>query len=234
MVDDEGKKKTYYITMIAKDGKTKTTFVVVNKYEVQTKTNYNQNSIVIAGQTLYTGTDIETINYDLIQNITINQKTGKVTFGKERTSTVRSNNVITRTIEDNLEEFYALISTFDDKLNGGGGIVFTSETGQGQETRKGFNADAQSENIDLLMRVVGAANSAASNAQAKSFAKIFKQAVDAIAISKDFYDVGKDALNQGTKSTAVDSCTACGMKGPKGTINHGFRVVPVKMESNKK
>lgn len=184
LVDDLGKKKTYYITKIAVDG-SKTTLVVVNKYEVKQIVTQTNQSVGVPGLTMYTATNTETKTYDIAQNITIYEKTGNVSVGKERLAGERDNNAGFRYIEDNVEELGAMAGEWDDKFNGGGGIVFTSSSGQNQETRKGFNADPQVENIDLLMAVIGAATSAASNKNAETFVKQFKQVVEAIQIISD-------------------------------------------------
>ncbi len=231
ITDHDGKEKTYYLTRIAEDGTT-TQLKVVEKYTVQQQTTYTRESIGVGGVTFYTSPQISnTKTFDVAQHITLDERTGKVTIGKEYTTTERSNSAIVRGIEDNAME---LGNYLDEATNGGGGIVFTSETGQGQETRTGYNADAQSENIDLLTAVLGAASSAATSKQAVGFLETFKQGVDAITIGNDVYDAGKDVLKQGAKGTGVDSCTMCGEIGPKGTIDHGFPVVPAKGKVDKK
>jgi len=229
--DEDGKEKTYYLTRIAKDGTT-TQLKVVEKYTVIKQTTHTRESIGVGGVTLFTSPQISnTKTFDAAQHITLDERTGKITVEEEYATTERSNSAIVRAVEDDAGE---LGNYLDEATNGGGGIVFTSEIGQGQETRKGYNADAQSVNIDLLTAVLGAASSAASSKQAIGFLKSFKQGVDAITIRKDVYDAGKDALNQGTEGTGVDSCTMCGEKGPKGTIDHGFPVVPAKGGADKK
>ena len=210
LVDDEGKKRTYYITKIAADG-SRTTLVVVNKYEVETITTYTQRSLGYAGQTLLSGTDIKTTTFDLTQNIIIDERTGEVYVVPQQRSTVRSNNPITRAVEDNLEQLGAVLGEYDDKVNGGGGIIFTSEIGQGQEKREGYNADAQSENIDLLTAVLGAASAASTNEKAVGFLKSFKQGIEGITIGKDVYDNTKGST-QNPKGTQPLKCEYCGQE----------------------
>ena len=210
--DEDGKEKTYYMTRIAKDGTT-TQLKVVEKYTVQEQTIYTRESIGLKGVTFFISPQISnTKTFDVAQHITLDESTGKVTLGKEYTTTERSNSAIVRGIEDNVQQ---LGNYLDEKTNGGGGIVFTSEIGQGQETRSGYNADAQSENIDLLTGLIGAASSAATNKQAVGFLESFKQGLDAITIGNDVLETGKDILNQSPKLATghKDSCTVCGETG---------------------
>jgi hypothetical protein len=204
--DEDGKEKTYYLTRIAKDGTT-TRLKVVEKYTVTQQTTYTSESIGVGGVTLFTSPQIaNTKTFDVAQNITLDERTGKVTVGKEYTTTERSNSSIVRALEDNARE---LGNYLDEATNGGGGIVFTSEIGQGQETRKGYDADAQSENIDLLTGVLSSASSAATSKQAVGFLESFKQGVDAITIGKDVYDNTKGSSQSPTGTKKV-TCGACG------------------------
>jgi RHS repeat-associated protein len=97
-IDEEGKKKTIYLTIIDKNG-SKTTVQVVNKYEVIQKTTYTQQSIGIPGVTIYTGTNSETKTYDIEQSVIVNEQTGITTLGDERLSKQRSNSALVRGIE---------------------------------------------------------------------------------------------------------------------------------------
>jgi RHS repeat-associated protein len=206
ITDQDGKEKTYYLIRIAKDGTT-TQLKVVEKYTVIQQTTYTRESIGVGGVTLFTSPQISnTKTFDVAQHITLDERTGKIIVGKEYTTTERSNSAIVRGIQDNAREAGNYL---DEATNGGGGIVFTSEIGQGQETRKGYNADAQSENIDLLTAVLGAASSAATSKQAVGFLETFKQGVDAITIGKDVYDNTKGSSQSPTGTKKV-TCGACG------------------------
>ena len=227
LADQDGKEKTYYLTIITKTGTTELN--VVEKYIVIKQTTTTRESIGYGGVTLFTSPQItNTKTFDIAQRITYNKVTGEIIFGEEYPTTERSNNAMVRGIEDNVRE---IGNNLDQAFNGGGGIVFTSEIGQGKETRKGYNADSQSENIDLLTAVLDAANSAATSEQDIVFLKRF---IEAIPIVKDVYETGKDALTQGTGGSDVDSCIKCGEKGLKGTIDHGYGVVPAQGELDKK
>jgi hypothetical protein len=234
--DEDGKEKTYYMTRIAKDGTT-THLKVVEKYTVVQLTSNTRESIGLMGVTFYTSPVISnTKTFDVAQNITLDEKTGKVTVGKEYITTERSNITFVRGIEDNAGE---LGNYLDEATNGSGGIVFTSEIGQGQESRKGYNADAQSENIDLLNSVLNAASAAATSKQAVGFLESFKQGVDAIGILKDVKDnTLEGSSEQGEAPADKDSCTFCGQTGiglktrdQGGT--HVGEIVPAKSEKKK-
>lgn len=90
--------------------------------------------------------------------------------------------------------------------NGGGGIVYTNETihpGNTGAARKGKDgkADVQEENIDLLISVLGAANSAATNGPAKTALEGFKQILDGACLGKDMneaFKIGEKASNDST------------------------------------
>jgi hypothetical protein len=114
-------------------------------------------------------------------------------------------------------------------LNGGGGIVFTSGSGQSQEKRIGFNADGQPENIDFLMAVIGAASSAASSERTKKFLELFKQTLDATTIAKDIKENVVDKINQENGKPQKPDSTHCGTcernVSNKDTINHVLRPV---------
>ncbi len=186
IADNDGKSKTYYITKIAKDGTT-TTLKVVEKYTVRQITSYASESIGVGGVTLFTSPQISnTKTFDLAQVIVIDERTGTVKTGAEYVTTERSNSAIIRGIEDNASE---ATNYLEDQFAGGGGIVFTtkSEIGGNQETRKaGKYTDLESENIDLLMSVIGAASSASSvNGVVKNLVESFKKSLDLIQISKD-------------------------------------------------
>lgn len=208
MIDDEGKKKTYYITRIDTKGNT-TQLKVVEKYNIrqfttETRKNYGLPG---TGYTMWSFTESETKTYDLKQNITINERTGKITYGKVELAGERSNVAASRFIEDNMEELSAKLGEWDDDVNGGGGIVFTSEIGMGLETREGYKADSKSENIDLLMSVLSAASAASSNKAASAFIQGMQDAVNAISI-------GNDVLDQFNPSTGLQkekqvTCGAC-------------------------
>jgi RHS repeat-associated protein len=232
MVDEEGEKKTYYITKIAKN--VTTTLTVVNKYEVEKVTVSQRQKMGVPGLTLMTSPEFSnTYTYDLKQEIIINEDTGEITYGKEERDVLRSNNSAVRYVEDNAEETGHFLDKADNFVNGGGGIVFTSGIGQGQETRQGFNADDETESIDLLISVLGAASSAAGSQQAKNFIHAFKQGVDGISISYDvngdIIQPGVDKLNQGGSVTPMDSCTNCRSTGERGTLNPRIHkgIVPV-------
>lgn len=220
MRDADGKEKTYYLTRIAKDGTT-TQLKVVEKYTVIQRTTYTRESIGVGGVALFTSPQIaNTKTFDVAQYITLNEITGSVTVGKEYATLERSNIAIVRAIEDNVSE---LGNYLDEATNGGGGIVFLSEIGHGQETRKGYNADAQSENIDLLTAVLGAASSAATNKEATRRLDAFKQGVEAIGIAMDVKD---NAIGNGSKPAKSDStyCGSCDKNVPNSdTTNHDLR-----------
>ncbi len=202
LTDVNGKEKTYYLTRIAQDGTT-TQLKVIDKYTVQQQTTETRESIGAGTVKFYETTVSNTKTFDVAQHITLDERTGKVTVGKQYNTTERSNSAIVRGLEDNGKQ---LGNYLDEATNGGGGIVFTSEIGQGQETRKGYNADGKSENIDLLMSVIGAASSAATSKQAVGFLETFKQGVDAITIGKDVYDNTKSQSPTGTKKVTCGAC----------------------------
>ncbi len=233
LTDQDGKEKTYFMTVIAKDG-TKTTLKVIEKYTVQQKTTYSRESIGAGGVTFMTSPQISnTKTFDVAQNITLDERTGAITVGKEYTTTERSNSSAVRAIEDNAGELSSYLS---EQFGEGGGVVFTSSEGQGQETRKaGKNTDAKSENIDLLMATIGAAATNTSG-PAKTLLDKFKRAVDAVQIAKDL----DENLGQGPSpaTTNKDSCTFCSQTGTDLKTfeqggSHGGPVVPTSSEKKK-
>ena len=220
VTDQDGREKTYYMTRIAMDGTT-TQLKVVEKYTVIEQTTYSRESIGAGGVTFFTSPQISnTKTFDVAQHITLDERTGKVTVGKEYTTTERSNSAIVRGLVDNAQQ---LGNYLDEATNGGGGIVFTSSEGQGQETRSGYNGDAQSENIDLLTAVLGAASSAATSKQAVGFLESFKQGVEAIGILKDVKDntMGGSDNKGGAPKPDSTYCGTCDKNVPNSdTINH--------------
>ncbi|GAA4321054.1 hypothetical protein GCM10023184_06560 [Flaviaesturariibacter amylovorans] len=118
---------------------------------------------------------------------------------------------------------------------GGGGIGFTSASGQGGGPTADF-PDAYLENIDMLMGAFGQAGDVASfDLFAKTMTGIFtKKGLDkseltqyAIAKVQDMFKRDSDAANGKRTDTALqvlptgsDSCTVCGKIAPKGTINN--------------
>jgi hypothetical protein len=116
-------------------------------------------------------------------------------------------------LADNVEQV-------DNFVNGGGGIVFTSGEGQGQETRSGYNADKETENIDLLLSVIDMAKTAAGGVDAAAnpvttFLEGFGSGLSTIQALKTGVDEApgafkevKDALGPSKPTRAV--CAYCG------------------------
>ena len=185
-VDKDGEKKIYYLKLI--DGDKVTILVIVNKGEIEQFTKQHRESIGVRGvpMPIYTSPYItNTYTYDQEQTFILNKNTGQFTALEEIRTEKRDNSATVRSIQDNWMEFKNFVGVLDDLSNGGGGIVFTSVSGQGQETRDGYNADGQSENIDMLMAVLNAANTAASSSAARNLIQIWKRSVDYHTIIND-------------------------------------------------
>jgi RHS repeat-associated protein len=211
IVDQDGKKKTYYLTIIDKDGKS-TKLTIVNKYQVQEVNRHVDNT---GGTPAYYSNGkpvIETKYYDTEQSAVLDQRTGKLAMGEEKQKDERSGSSIVRGLEDNFEQL-------DNAATGDGGIMFTSSKDWGgNETRKGgANADAQSVNIDLLLDAIGSAKSAATSKKAGTLLEKFKQAFTAIKeaqkVDKNIITPAENALKQGPIKEKIDSCTFCGQTG---------------------
>ncbi|HSZ71830.1 MAG TPA: RHS repeat-associated core domain-containing protein, partial [Cytophagaceae bacterium] len=223
MIDEGGKKKTWYIIKIDENGN-KTVLTVVEKYKVKQYTEYSSESVGVGGNKLFTSPVIANeVTYDLEQTLTIDSK-GNVTVGEEKQTNIRSNKTLTRYLEDNSEEMSERMS---ELFGGGGGIVFTSETiypGNTGADRKGKQgkADVKEENIDLLMAVIGAAGAAATSEKATTFIKGVKQILDATTIGHDLGD------ELGVKDKPqTDSCTYCGNTGTHEEMKDHANVVPI-------
>lgn len=120
--------------------------------------------------------------------------------------------------------------------NAMGGVNWTSSNGQGQETKSG-SGEVQSENIDLLLATLGAANTAAGVSNTGEFLEGVKLLVDAYSTAKDLDEneiTISDAIKkiQGQKSQGIQPknyvCEFCGDTIPaQDTGSHPGPIKPV-------
>jgi len=105
----------------------------------------------------------------------------------------------------------------DDWINGGGGVVFLSSSGQGMEKRDGYNADSKSENIDDLLNVIDAAYTVAGDEIAKNTWELWQQIVESRSISTNVIEKIKEIIpkneSQSPKGKSVWKCNADGCNG---------------------
>jgi RHS repeat-associated protein len=204
--DQDGKEKVYTLKMIAKNGSV-TKIQIVEKYNVKIQTIYTRESIGYGSVTFFTSPYISnTKTFDKAQEVVWDMATNTVYYGPTTYPKERSNIAFVRAVEDNYSE---AANYLDNITNGGGGIVFVSSLGQGQENRKGYNADTQSENIDLLLNVIGAATSAAANKEAVGFLESFKQGIEGATVVMDSYQAVIEQFKSPTESPKERYCPDC-------------------------
>jgi RHS repeat-associated protein len=203
--DHKGKKKIYYIHVIELDGK-QTTFKIVDNNAVKTVITYTRESIGVGNQTLYSTQVANKETFDTYQYIFINKQTGKQNFGEEKQGEKRSNNPIERWVEDNLID--------KEKKGNYGGIGWISETGRGEETKKGDGKNI--ENIDDLTKILNLTKSAADEGGASALLNSFKtlkEKVQKFSSSQTVTDLLPK--KEDNKSPSVDSviCNGDACKG---------------------
>jgi len=103
--------------------------------------------------------------------------------------------------------------SIEDFFNPTGGIRWTSENGQGGETRPG-SGNIVSENIDLLLAALGAASTADGTSKPTTYLEGMKTLVDAHSVGKDLAEnelIIQDAIKkmEYVKQPVVDGKTKC-------------------------
>ncbi len=198
-IDEEGKTKVAYLTIISKGEKT--VIKVVDKDYTKTV-----NVTVPVPTTMGIMNNVEIRQYDVLETQTIN-------LDDPKKSTARKETLLG--VTDNLFEKTA--RKVGSILEGdGGGIVFTSVDGQGQETRIGKGYVDGPINIDDLLGVIGATQSAAEGATAKNILTAIKGFVEAASIGQNLGDAVGTKESSG-KSSGDTICTNCNTAG-----NHGY------------
>jgi hypothetical protein len=206
-IDKEGKTKVTYLTIISNGEKT--VIKVVDK-------NYTKTVAVTVPVVTQMGimNNVEVRQYDVLETQTIN-------LDDPKKSTARTETLLG--VTDNL--FVKTARKVGSFLEGnGGGIVFTSVDGQGQETRIGKGDIGSATNIDDLIGVINAANSTASMnglklGGKKIIEKItnFLENVNGLLNAREMGEHLGDALGTGEKNSGDTICSSCGTSG-----NHGF------------
>jgi RHS repeat-associated protein len=144
LVDRNGEKKTTYITILNEDNTT-TRIKIVEKDMVK--------KVFVPTSVFGISThDYSIVNYDITENIIVDNTKGK---GIKVSTTTYQERGAFSFIDD-------LVETNGGKTKVGGGIVLTSSKGQGGET-KIAEANFSIENIDNLLGTIGAGKSGAGN-----------------------------------------------------------------------
>jgi RHS repeat-associated protein len=146
-LDKEGKRKYLIHRVINEKTGEVTEFKIVKSNELkpverirEVHHNYSDGSTEIEQEWGIDWHDINEVHTTILKKDGTIQKTMKTETGAVRTRTTLFNT-----------EWWAEVKAGDM----GGGIIFYSATGQGQETRTGELADPQMENIDNLMAAIG-------------------------------------------------------------------------------
>lgn len=200
LVDDEGKKKTIYLSVISFDG-TVTVQKIVVKDIVLEKSRHVNNTGGGPAYDFFGKPVIETKYYDIVQYATYDMKTGKITVTGEEQGEERSTSAVVRGIEDDLEE-----AGFT--LKGGGGIYFTTagDIGGGNEVRQASDlADSESENIDVLRDAISGPGGVGGG-KVSAWLRAFSELLDAYG---DAQTIGEETNGLGTASPPKKSfpCT---------------------------
>jgi hypothetical protein len=226
-VDKDGKKKTVthvyinYTKVI--DEKTgdityketgRTTVSVIKSDELQSVARIKNLEFLgrsvdnVTNETVYDWYDIEEIHtHTIIDGVETNVST-ETKLGDEVRTTTNSN---WQWLADSKVDD----GSIEDLFKPTSGIVWSSSTGQGGETKSiSGKGEISYENIDLLLSTLGTATTAAGTSQATNFIEGLKQLVDALSVGKDLIDneiTIPDAIEkmESKKQEVVNGKTKC-------------------------
>lgn len=236
MVDENGNKKVYYITIINDDGSTQSFKIVDSKYIIRKPVTITRKICGPGDCEPRIIKETETEYFDAFQHIIINKQTGKTTFGKEQTGAKRSSNEYTRWIEDNIT---------DTEVKGSyGGIGWYSSSGNTQETRGGDGKN-QMDNIDALISLLSLSKSTAAG-DGKNLSKMIKSIKDyaekqaasqtgleAISATKESIKSQQEPAEPKRKPIGI-TCDNRGCKGDTFPLNENFHTGKIDTVYDKK